>query len=185
MSSCAYQRCTSLKGVAMSDTHQAEITVVGWLNFKRKVDGVSFPQVPGESSVTIEFFRWLHENNLHSYIRAGSKGPSWIQAAYEPEALVKIERWLDKHGVTIDYTMENPPEKGFAFDKDGGWIDHDPLNPCRVPPGYEMIGIDAEVKMGDIYWHPAWTKWFPVCENMPKTPREFGAPVARANDTRN
>lgn len=163
----------------MADTHEAEITVVGWLNFRRKMDGVKFPQVPGESETTKAFFKWMYENKFTSCIRAGSGGPSFIQAAYEPETLVQIERWLEENDVSITYLMDNPPEQGFTFDADGKWIDHDPLNPCRPPDGYRLIGLDEKIGPDDIYWHPAWTKWFETGENMPQTPRDLNAPVAR------
>jgi len=100
---------------------------------------------------------------------------------YALQDIVRIERWLEEHGIEVQYVTDdnNMPEGAFAFNEKGEWVDHDPLNPCRVPLFYEMLGIDETVQAGDIYWHPAWTRWFVLTSNHPMTMRKFGMPVAR------
>jgi len=162
-------------------TYEATISTVGWLDVRTLLPGVKFPRIPGETKLFAEFVRWLHVEKIHS-LRAGGgqSGPSFFHRAYSIADAVRIERWLEEHGIAVNYMVDKEPTNGsWAFDKDSKWVDDDPLNPMRVPPGYELLALDTPTQAGDIHWHPAWTKWLPLTSSEPTTARSINLPVAR------
>lgn len=70
------------------------------------------------------------------------------------------------------------------YKKSGEWVesDPDPINPCRVPPGYRMLGCLEATRPGDIYWHNLDTKWCPLRTTTGTPPYIYNFPVARKLD---
>lgn len=159
-------------------TYIAEISVVGWLDFRYKIEGVTWPRVAGQTELMAEFTRWLRENEIWPAFRGGQVGPSWQMQGYSPEDANKIAQWLEDHGIEIIYPTDTPPPEGsWSFNESGEWVDHDPINPMRTPADYRLLALDEQTQPGDIMWNPAWTKWVACLRTT--TPRTINIPVAR------
>lgn len=159
-------------------TYSVEITPSAHFNAKIVIDGVKFPRIAGPTPLWDELRKWMFENKCLGRGGSGS-GPSFFNANFTPEEGIKLERWFEEHGVQVQYIIDHDPVEGsWTFDREGKWVDDDPLNPMRVPPGYALLKLDESTQPGDIFWHPAWVKWMPL-PGGPTTAKDLNMPVAR------
>ncbi len=157
--------------------YKVEITVSALFDAKIVIPGVKFPQVPGPTKLWDELRQWMFENKCLG--RGHGSGPSFFQANFTPEQAAKLERWFEEHGVQVQYIVDKDPVEGtWTFDREDRWVDDDPINPMRVPPGYALLKMDESTQPGDIFWHPAWVKWMSL-PGGPTTMKELNMPVAR------
>ena len=163
--------------VDKKETYQIEIAVSAHVRAKIVVDGVKFPQIPASTPLWDELRKWMFENKCLG--RGHGSGPSFFDATFTPTEAAKLERWFDEHGIQVQYIIDQDPVEGsWTFNQEGKWVDDDPLNPMRVPPGYALLKLDEATQPGDIFWHPAWVKWMPLPDG-PTTAEELNMPVAR------
>jgi hypothetical protein len=113
--------------------YKVEITVAAHVNAKIVIEGVKFPYIPASTPLWDELRKWMFDNKCLGR-GSGSSGPSFFDANFTPEPAM-LERWFEERGVQVQYIIDKDPADGsWTFDKNGKWVDDDPLNPMRVPP---------------------------------------------------